>query len=87
MNIEKALKPRSFILDLDRVKLLLGIFFFSELFNGEFFLLSGSTLVFVKNTPKAANLMFCLILPVAKVPWWFLGVQCRILKWRDLYLL
>ena len=36
MNIEMALKSRSYILDLDHVKLSLGIFFFSELFNEEF---------------------------------------------------
>ena len=35
MNIEKS---KSYILDLDRVKLSLGFFLFSELFNGEFFL-------------------------------------------------
>ena len=28
-----------------------------------------------KHTPKAANFMFRLVLPVVKVPWWFLGVQ------------
>ena len=37
MNIEMAQKSRRYILDLDSVKLSLGIFFFSELFNGEFF--------------------------------------------------
>ena len=57
-----ALKSRSYILDLDRVKLSLE-FFFSELFNGEFFhRLLGSTFIFVRNTPqKATNLMFSLI--------------------------
>ena len=76
MNIKMALKSRSYTLDLGRFKLSLGIFF-SELFNGEFFCqLSGSTFIVVKNThQKAANLMFGLILPVAKVPWLFLGGQ------------
>ena len=37
MNIEMALKPKSSILDLDRVKASLGIIFCSELFNREFF--------------------------------------------------
>ena len=36
MNIEMALISRRYILDLDRVKLSME-FFFSELFNGEFF--------------------------------------------------
>jgi hypothetical protein len=41
-----------------------------------FYQLSGSTFIFVKNRhQKAANLMFCLILPVAKGPWLFLEVQ------------
>ena len=35
MNIEMALKSRSYILDRDRVKWSLGFFF--ELFNGELF--------------------------------------------------
>ena len=43
-----------------------------------FYQLSGSIFSFVKKThQKAANLMFCLILPVAKVPWLFLEVQSR----------
>ena len=37
MNIEIALKFISYILDLDCVRLSLGIFLFSDLFNGEFF--------------------------------------------------
>ena len=50
MNIEMALKSRRYILDLDRVKLSLGIFF-SALFNGVVFhQLSGSTFILVKNT-------------------------------------
>jgi hypothetical protein len=41
-----------------------------------FYQLSGSTFIFVKNPhQKAANLMFRLILPVAKGPWLFLEVQ------------
>ena len=79
MNIEMALKSRSYILDFDRVKLALEIFF-SELFTGELFFTSFQDLplFFVKNThQKTTNFMFCLILPVAKVPWWFLGVQSR----------
>ena len=47
-----ALKSRSYILDFDCVKLSLGIFFFSELFNGEFFLgsVSGSAFLCQKHT-------------------------------------
>ena len=77
MNIEMVLKSRSYILDLDRVKLSLGIFFFLNcLMESFFYQLSGSTFIFVKNThQKAANLMFRQILPVAKVPWLFLEVQ------------
>ena len=77
MNIEMALKSGGYILDLDRVKLSLEIFFFlSCLMESFFYQLSGSSFIFVKNThQKAANLMFRLILPVAKVPWLFLEVQ------------
>ena len=51
MNIDMALKSRSYILDLDHVKLSLGLFVFYELFNRGFFhQLSGSTFIFVKNT-------------------------------------
>ena len=61
-----ALKSRSYILDLDHVKLSLGIFFFpSCLIESLLHQLSGSTFTFVKNThQKATNLMFSLILPV-----------------------
>ena len=54
MNIEMALKSRSYILDLDRVKMSL-VNFSSGLFNGEiFYQLSGSTFIFVKkHTPKS----------------------------------
>ena len=53
MNIETALKSKSYIIDLDRVKFSLG--FFSDLFNGEFFhQLSGSTFFCCqKHTPKS----------------------------------
>ena len=44
--------------------------------------LLGSTFIFVKKThQKAANLMFGLILPVAQVPWWFLGGQYKRVVW------
>ena len=70
MNIEIALKSRSYIIDLDHVKLSLGIFFFlSCLIESIFYQLSGSTFIFLKSThQKTANLMFCLISPVAKSP-------------------
>ena len=53
MNIEMALKPRSYILDLDRVRLSFGIFF-SELFNGEIFLPAFRINLYFcqKHTPK-----------------------------------
>ena len=72
-----ALKSKSYILVLDRVKLSLEIFFFlSCLMEIFFYQLSGANSIFVKNTHQnAANLMFRLILPVAKVPWLFLEVQ------------
>ena len=82
MNIEMALKSRSYILDLDHIKLSLGLLFFSELFNREF--LSPAFRIyffFVKNTDhKAENLMFCLISPVAKIPAWFLEGQSKCLS-------
>ena len=60
MNIEMVLKSRSYILDLDRVSLSFGIFFFlSCLMEIFFYQLSGSTLILSKtHTKKAANLMF-----------------------------
>ena len=72
MNIEMALKSRSYILDLDHVKMSLGIFFFlSCLIETIFHQLSGSTFIFVKNThQKGANLMFCIISPAAQSPAW-----------------
>ena len=77
MNIEMALKSRSYIFDLDHVKLSLEIFFFlSSLIESIFHQLSRSTFIFVKNThQKAANLTFCLISPVAKSPVWSLEGQ------------
>ena len=52
MNIEMALKSRSYILDLDHVKLPFGIFFLSCLIESIFHQLSGSTFIFVKNSTK-----------------------------------
>ena len=54
MNIEIALKPRSYILDLDCIKMSLGIFLFLELFNGKFFFTSFQDipLVFSKAHTK-----------------------------------
>ena len=77
MNIEMALKLRSYILGVDRVKLSLGISFFLSCFMESFFYqLSGSTFYICQNThQKAANLMFGLILPVALTPWLFLEGQ------------
>ena len=72
MNIEMALKSRSYILDLDRIKLSFWIFFFLSCLMESFF----TSFIFVKNThQKAVNLMFHLILHVAKEPWLFLEVQ------------
>ena len=54
MNIEMALKSRSYNLDLNRVKLSSGIFF-SERFNGDFFITIIQDLYFFccqKDTPK-----------------------------------
>ena len=77
MNIEMAIKSGSYIFDLDHIKSSLGIFFFlSCLIKSIFHQLSGSTFIFVKNThQKAANLMSCLISPVAKILAWFLKGQ------------
>ena len=74
---EMAQKSRSYILDLDHVKLSLGFFLLlSCLIESIFPKLSGSTFIFVKNTDqKAAHLKFCLISPVAKTPAWFLEGQ------------
>ena len=78
MNIEMALKSRSYIFDLDHVKLSLGKFFLSCFIESIFHQLSGSTFIFVKNTyKKAANLMFCLISPVEKSPAWSVEGQSK----------
>ena len=55
MNIEMALKSRSYIFELDHVKFSLGIFFcLSCLIEIMFHQLSGSTLNFCqKHTPKS----------------------------------
>ena len=76
-NIEKALKSRRHILDRDCLKLSLGIsFFLSCLMESFFTRFQDLPLLLSKHThQKAANLTFRLILPVAKVPWWFLGMQ------------
>ena len=59
------------------MKLSLGNFLFTGLFYGE--LITPAFTIYLyfcqKHTQKAANLTFCLILPAAKVPWWFFGVQ------------
>ena len=56
MNIEMALKTRSYFLDLDRIKLSLGIFFLSCSMESFFYQLSGYTFIFCqKNTPKSGK--------------------------------
>ena len=82
MNIEMALISRSYISDLDHVKLSLGIFLcLSCLIESIFHQLSGSTSIVVKNThQKAANLMFCLISPVAQSPAWSVEGQYSFVK-------
>ena len=89
MNIEMALKSRSYILDLDHVKSSLGIFFFlSCLIESIFHQHSGSTFIFVKNThQKAANLTSCLLSPVAQIPAWFLEGQFSSSKFRELVMM
>ena len=86
MDIEIALKSRSYILDLDHVRLSLGIFFFlSCLIESIFHQLSGSTFIFVKNThQKTPNLRFWLISPVANSPAWFPEGQST--DWRSVWL-
>ena len=75
-----ALKSRSYILDLVRVKLSLGNFFFLSCLMEIFFhQILGSTNIFVKNThQKAAILMFVLILPGLLTPAWFFGGQYKL---------
>ena len=70
MKIEMTLKSKSYILDLNHVKLSLRIFFLLGC------LLVGFIFVKNTNTKKAVNLTFCQILPVAMVLCWFLGEQC-----------
>ena len=77
MNIEIALKSKSYILYLDHVKLSLGIFFFlSCLIESILHQHSGSTFILVKNIDqKVANLTFSITSSVAKIPAWFLEGQ------------
>ena len=57
MNIEMALKSRSYILDLDHMKLSFGIFFLLGcLIESLLHRLSGCTFIFVKNTHKSHKL-------------------------------
>ena len=83
MNIEK-----SYIIDLDHLKVSSGIFFFLSCLMESFFSPAFRTyFLFVKNTlQKAANLMFGLILPVLLTPAWFLGGQYIYIK-KDLVFL
>ena len=54
MNIEMALKSRNYFLDLDRVKLSLGVFFFlSCLMESFFHQLLGSTFFCQTQRPKS----------------------------------
>ena len=57
MNIEMALKSRSYILGLDHVKLSLGLFFFSEQFNRDFFSPAFRIYLYFgqKHTPKSCK--------------------------------
>ena len=58
MNTEMALKSRSYVLDLDHVKLSLGIFFFlSCLIESIFHQLSGSAFILVKNTHQKPQIL------------------------------
>ena len=72
-----ALKSRSYILDLNCVKLSLEIFFFmSRLMESFFTSFQDLPLFSSKNThQKAANLKFDLILPAAMIIAWFLEGQ------------
>ena len=60
MNIEMAIKSRSYIPDLDSFKLSLGIFFFLSCLMASFYdQLSGSTFFLSKKcTKKPKNLRF-----------------------------
>ena len=75
MNIEMALKSRSYILDLDRVMLSLGIFFFLSFFHQP----SGSTLIFCqKHTPKSRKFNVW--------PNFTHDNDCCVVPWRAMYL-
>ena len=67
MNIEMALKSRSYILDFDHVKLSLGIFFLLDcLMESLLHQLSGCTFFCQKHTPKSCKFNV--------LQWqWFLG--------------
>ena len=80
MNIEMALKSRSYILDLDRVKLFLYIFFFMSCLMERFFhQLSGSTFIFCqKHAPKSYKFS---VLPNFTCDKGYLGVP-----WSAIYL-
>ena len=75
---------------LNLVKLSFGIFFLLGcLMVSLLHQLYDIPLFFVKNThQKAANFTFCLTLPAAMFPWWFLGVQFEMkeLGWNLLFM-
>ena len=83
MNIEMALKSRSYILDLDHVKLSLG-FFFTGLFNGEFFIPAFRIYLYFcqKHTPKSRkfNVLpnFTLRNGSLVVPWSAIYIKCAV---------
>ena len=58
MKIEMALKSRSYILDLDHVKMSMGIFFLLGcLMESLLHQLSGYTFIFVKNTHQKFEIL------------------------------
>ena len=72
-------KIKSYIYDIELVKLSLRIFFFLNcLMKNLFHQISGSTVICVKNIHQnIANLKFSLISPAGMVPWWFLVVKYK----------
>ena len=80
MNIKMALKSRSYLLDLDCVKLSLGIFFLSCLMKSSFHQILGSTFIFCqKHTPKSCKFNVLPNYTCGNGSCWFLGVQYRVM--------
>ena len=85
MNIEMALKSRSYINNLDCVKLSLRFFFWAVRWRVFFFTSLQDLPLFLskKTHQKAENLTFRILLPMRMISVWFLWGQLKWIKSSD----